>query len=64
VRAIVGAAVDVEAITARFGSAHIASEASYAIAAHAALDRRIGKRPCAGSVFTDPRGGSAATIDS
>jgi allantoin racemase len=38
VRAAVGAAAEVEAITARFGAAYIASEASYVIAAHAALD--------------------------
>jgi allantoin racemase len=38
VRAVVGAAVDIEAITARFGAAYIASEASCAIAAHAALE--------------------------
>lgn len=38
VRAAVGAAAEVEAITARFGAAYIASEASYVVAAHAALD--------------------------
>lgn len=36
--AAVGAAAGVEAITARFGTAYIASEASYVVAAHAALD--------------------------
>jgi len=36
--AAVGAAVEVEAITARFGAAYIASEASYVVAAHAALE--------------------------
>jgi len=38
VRAVAGAAVDVQAITARFGAAYIASETSYVIAAHAALE--------------------------
>jgi len=38
VRAVVGAAVEVEAITAPFGAAYIASEASYVVAAHAALE--------------------------
>ena len=38
ISAAVGAAVEVEAITARFGAAYIASEASYVVAAHAALD--------------------------
>ena len=38
VRAAVGAAAQVEAITARFGAAYIASETSYAVAGHAALD--------------------------
>jgi Asp/Glu/hydantoin racemase len=37
VRAAVGAAAEVRAITARFGAAYIASEASYVVAAHAAL---------------------------
>ncbi|HEV7576324.1 MAG TPA: aspartate/glutamate racemase family protein [Caldimonas sp.] len=36
--AAVGAAAEVEAITARFGAAYIASEASCVVAAHAALD--------------------------
>ena len=39
--AAVGAAVEVEAITARFGAAYIASEASYVVAAHAALEACI-----------------------
>ena len=34
----VGAAAEVETITARFGAAYISSEASYVVAAHAALD--------------------------
>jgi Asp/Glu/hydantoin racemase len=38
VGAAVGAAAEVEAITAPFGAAYIASEASYVVAAHAALD--------------------------
>jgi Asp/Glu/hydantoin racemase len=38
VRVAVGAAAGVQAITARFGAAYIASEASYVVAAHAALD--------------------------
>jgi Asp/Glu/hydantoin racemase len=37
VRAAVGAAAEVEAITAEFGAAYIASEASFVVAAHAAL---------------------------
>ncbi len=36
--AAVGAAAEVEAITARFGASYIASEASYVVAAHAALE--------------------------
>jgi Asp/Glu/hydantoin racemase len=36
--AAVGAAAEVEAITARFGAGYIASEASYVVAAHAALE--------------------------
>jgi allantoin racemase len=36
--ATVGAAAELEAITARFGAAYIASEASYVVAAHAALE--------------------------
>jgi Asp/Glu/hydantoin racemase len=36
--AAVGKAAEVEAITAPFGAAYIASEASYVVAAHAALD--------------------------
>lgn len=38
VGAAVGAAAEVETITARFGAAYISSEASYVVAAHAALD--------------------------
>jgi len=36
--AAVGTAAELEVITARFGAAYIASEASYVVAAHAALD--------------------------
>src|SRR4029077_2185294 len=42
--ATVGAAIEVESITARFGAAYIASEASYVVAAHAALD--AGREHC------------------
>ena len=38
IRAALGAAAEVEAITARFGAAYIASESSYVVSAHAALD--------------------------
>lgn len=38
IAAVAGDAVQVDAITARFGSAYIADESSYAIGAHAALD--------------------------
>jgi allantoin racemase len=38
VRAVAGAAAEVEATSARFGASYIASETSFAIAAHAALD--------------------------
>ena len=41
VQAALGAAADVESITGRFGAAYIASEASYVVAAHAALDAGI-----------------------
>lgn len=38
VQAAVGAGVNVHTVTARFGAPYIACEASYAVAAHAALD--------------------------
>ena len=38
VGAAVGASAEVEAVTARFGAEYIASEASYVVAAHAALE--------------------------
>jgi allantoin racemase len=38
IASLAGAAVQVDATTARFGSAYIADESSYAIGAHAALD--------------------------
>jgi allantoin racemase len=38
VQAAAGSSVEVQAVTARFGAPYISDEASYAIAAHAALD--------------------------
>jgi allantoin racemase len=37
-RTVVGAAVEIRSVTARFGAPYIACEASYAVAAHATLD--------------------------
>lgn len=38
VQSVAGAALDVRAVTARFGAPYISSEASYAVAGHAVLD--------------------------